>query len=199
MEDKFLKLVKELCGTQPIIADIGAREGAQSRKFKEEFPDAKIHAFEPNPYWMGNLQSNRFSYHEVALTDQVGDTDFYAIKSNNRGASSLFVPPEEILVHDGKTEYEKITVRGDTLSNYGLFDAIWMDVQGAELKVLTGADLTRTKVIATECETKQVYPGAVQFPELSKFMHDNDFVLVYFEQDWEKEANLIYVRRSNLD
>jgi hypothetical protein len=82
-------------------------------------------------------------------------------------------------------------------------DVLWMDVQGAELVVLEGMGemLDKVKVIATEVETAPVY-APTEFEEptnltnLSAFLFDRGFVLVDFVQDWEKEANVVYVKRS---
>lgn len=205
MTDPFVAAVKEYCPENPLILDIGSLNGHESVHFKENIPGCTIVAFEPNAESAICCEGRGFEVVRKAALDYTGTTDFYAIKhGTNDGASSVYEPlPGKILPWDKDPEYQKITVPCTRVDDWmkqwpgKKVDAVWMDVQGAELRVLNGFGdlLDHVSVIATEVETEPVYQGdTVQFPELNKFMFEHDFVLIKYVQSWEKEADLLYVK-----
>lgn len=60
---------------------------------------------------------------------------------------------------------------------FGTIDTLVIDVQGAELLVLQGADrvLQRTRAIVSEVSTRRYYDGGVLFPELRAFLKRRRF------------------------
>lgn len=209
MTGDFIAAVMEYCRPDPLILDIGSRDGVEAKLFTEQVPDCTVIAFEPNPASAVRCEGKGFEVVRKAVLDYSGTTDFYAIKhGTNDGASSVYEPlPGQILPWDKEPEYQKITIPCTRIDDWmkkwpgKQVDAVWMDVQGAELKVLQGfGSLLRTVgVIATEVETTPVYRGnPTQFEELSTLMHDHGFVLIKYVQAWDKEADLLYVNRSCL-
>ncbi len=204
----FMDALRDYCPTPSIILDIGSRDCVESAVFKEHFPAARIIAFEANPAHFATCRGKGIELVEKAVTDYDGDTDFYAIKpGTNSGASSLYEPIGAILPWDPLPISEKITVpctRIDTWAKentIGKVDAVWMDVQGAELKVLEGFSslLDGVSVVATEVETTPVYHGnPTQLDQLTAFMERKGFEQVKFIQAWEKEADVLYVRKRLL-
>jgi FkbM family methyltransferase len=66
----------------PLIIDCGANIGVTTLYFHFLFPDAEIHAFEPNKAVYGYLKKNTSPYkniynHEVALADTPGKLQFF--------------------------------------------------------------------------------------------------------------------------
>lgn len=204
MTDPFIDLINRYAPNPKVILDIGALDCAQSRFFTEQLPNTRVVAFEPSPDNVGLCRESGIELVEKVALDYTGQTDFYAIKpGTNSGASSIYEPLGEILPWDEKPVYSRITIPCTRIDDWAReadvkqIDAVWMDVQGAELKVLKGFGslLDKVSVIATEVETSPVYHGdPVQFAELSKFMFEHDFVLVDYKQAWEKEADLLYVK-----
>lgn len=204
MNDPFIQLINRYAPNPQTILDIGALDCAQSVFFKAEYPKARVVAFEPSPDHIERCRATGTELVEKVALDYTGQTDFYAIRpGTNSGASSIYEPIGEILPWDEKPVYSRITLPcirvDDWAKEAGVtkIDAVWMDVQGSELKVLKGFGdlLDKVSVIATECETDPVYHGdPTQFQELNKFMFSKDFVLVKYTQAWEKEADLLYVK-----
>jgi len=191
-----------------VAYDIGTRDMMQAIEICETYPQAHVHAFECNPQFLPECrtrESSRITLHEVCAHNFTGETTFHRITVDNPGASSIFFPEHTILGRDHKHQVAPVTVPCVRIDSMQLPqpDVLWMDVQGAELVVLEGMGemLDKVKVIATEVETAPVY-APTEFEEptnltnLSAFLFDRGFVLVDFVQDWEKEANVVYVKRS---
>ncbi len=61
--------------------DGGAYHGTASREFLKLFPDADVHAFEPNPAlakWF--MPTDRLHFHPVGLSDVSGIAEFHIPK-----------------------------------------------------------------------------------------------------------------------
>jgi len=95
-----------------------------------------------------------------------------------------------------KDEIPAITQRGDKLFNYfpPEIDAMCVDVQGAELKVLKGMGmlLDQINVIYAEVNLRELYDGCVLKDELSTWLKQQGFVNQEFFpvhlEEWEEGA-----------
>jgi FkbM family methyltransferase len=141
------KMVKK---SNPVIFDVGASDGSVVKKYKDIYPGAQIHAFEPQPdsfATLSQLASQLKDVHcnNIALSDVKGINTFY--KTNSYPSSSLlpsirsgsFVDQHTVLA-------EKYDVTLNTLNDYAeshnieYIDILKMDVQGNELNILKGGD-----------------------------------------------------------
>ena len=134
--ERFLSLV---CSGM-VVFDVGANIGIYSLLSARSVGSAGcIHAFEPTPFVANrlrdNVRLNKFQniiVNQVALSDQVGATEFYVHEEDDR--SSL-----------GAVSTKTITVQTITLDEYVQrariphIDLMKIDVEGAEVKVLRGA------------------------------------------------------------
>lgn len=207
MNDPFVEAVRKYAPEPSVILDIGSMDAAQAVFFNRAFQSASVFAFEPLPAHHAQCRAANVPLVEKAVLDYTGETVFHAIKpGTNSGASSVFVPPTQILPWDGAPIWEKITVPCIRIDDWAAsekitqIDAVWMDVQGAELQVLQGFGklLTGVKVIQTEVETEQVYEGATSFVDLVSLMYEHDFIMVSLIQAWQKEADAIFVQKGLL-
>jgi len=202
------------------ILDIGSWHLNQSLEFHEIFPEATINAFEPVPdsYQLclnSNHYPNKISVHNLALTDFIGETKFYAvdpIKSShpNVGASSLLKFKEGMngSFFNQTWIQNEITVKCSTLDewtkNYNKkIDIIWIDVQGAELNVFKGGDKTLddVKIIFTEVGLEAYYEGHTLRKDIDEYLISKGFVEIKesFELNgFDYEANTIYCKKDLL-
>lgn len=209
------------------IADIGSWHLKQSIEMAYIFPFAAIHAFEPNPEtykvcintWntLENSIKDRIFIHQIALSDEIGKVDFYPLdksktNSTNEGIASLnplMKSMDGSLLND-KWVQKKISVECNTLDNWCLIngiskiDLIWMDVQGAELKVLNGSKNIIKNVLAvcTEAGLIPYYENHCLKSDLDKFFINNNFYELeeaFLKTSWSNEkaaeADVIFINK----
>lgn len=173
----------------PVILEIGANDGTHTKWFKETFPAAIIHCFEPNPSALRRFSANvgrteGVFLHEVAVSGSTGEILFYPSVSMDSGSGketwdasgSLREPTGHLRVHPEISFADPIripSVRLDEwLSSQNLVevDFIWMDVQGAELDVFSGAreTLLRTRFLYTEYAVEELYKGQPSLIQILK-------------------------------
>ena len=189
--DLFANKIREVYGnTDPeIILEIGSRDLNSSIEILSHFPNSRIIAFEPTPeqYNMCFEKSKHYENIEVynfALSDEEGEVDFWVV-DGNVGGSSMFEP---IDVPYSSGTWNKIKVQSKRLDSFlksiGVekVDCIWMDTQGAELKVLKGMGtyLDSVKVIHTEACPKPYYKGQAVKSDLENYLIGNNFRLDQF-------------------
>jgi FkbM family methyltransferase len=147
MIENFLKYISDKT-KEYIIFDVGSRDCQQSIEFYNNFPNAKIYAFECNPNTIPICKSNiekytdRITLIEGAVCDYDGKITFYPINQEktvttwsdgNPGASSLFKSNGTYNVVETYVQDEIVTDchRLDTvMKNHGIpmVDIIWMDL-----------------------------------------------------------------------
>jgi FkbM family methyltransferase len=197
-----------------VALDVGSLDGEVTRRMLPLFPAARVFAFECNPDALGQCRAalaglDRARLVERAVCDVDGDTVFHPIDGTrtrtphadgNIGASSLYLASGDY-PHE---QYVQGTIcvpatRLDTWARGAGVDAVdvlWMDVQGAELRVLRGmGELLRTvRIIHTEVEFRSIYSGQALFPEVDGFLRAAGFVqrATMYRDEWF--GNLVYVR-----
>ena len=109
----------------------------------------------------------------------------FDVDAQNHGSSSI-LPPSEHLDREPSVHFSrKVLVDGltgdDWLSRVLLdrIDLLWLDLQGAELEVLTASRkmLEVTQVCHVEVSTRRLYEGAALFDEIYDFMISEGFQL----------------------
>ena len=204
------------------ILDIGAMDGWEGTNMAKVFPDARVYAFEPSrqncerstktymaqPFHV----RSRIGLSNIALTDETGPMQFWAVDEEkaqqakgkvNWGMGSVLKlenPDMWPWEHNAQVKVDVMGYRLDdwcTEANVPVVDAIWMDVQGAELMVLKGAakQLENIQVIMTEAGVKPYYEGHTLKPEITEYLESHGFTEVQAarQQAHEWEENVIYV------
>lgn len=208
-----INFVKPYLPENPIILEAGASTGEDTMRFKEIWPKSQIFCFEPVPSLYEKL-FNRVSkipgitVHGCALSNVYGEQKFNIAKSNE--ISSLF-PDNFLNVDIPQDVLDSVNMKKEDAHDYGdnesvvncttindwfylsgyikQIDFMWLDTEGAELKILQGASniLSRVKVVSCELNFQQFRKGAVMFDELYDFMIKNNFELKYIwgRDNWQ--------------
>ena len=169
------KIKSLLLKENPVIIEIGCHDGENTEWFATKFSQPTIHCFEPDPRALQKfkkkfLGNNKIILHPFALGECRGQMKFYqSYKSDNNGewdASGSLMAPKNHLKEYPFVKFES----GLSVDVYSLdeicesngidsIDLIWMDVQGAELKVISGGikSFQKARYIITEYSNKELY------------------------------------------
>lgn len=206
MIENFVSYIK----TDPkVIFDVGSRDCQQAIEFSKKYPNAKVYAFECNPNTLDICRENIKGYPNVTLIDKAihnydGECIFYPIDQKNTrttwsdgnpGASSLFKSNGKYdIEHYVQNETKVQCTRLDTvIRDYSIevVDALWMDIQGAELLALEslGEYLSKVEYIHAEVTYCEMYTGQVLFDEFDSYLTQHNFVKLNTPsyQGWQQD------------
>jgi len=184
---------------QPLLLDIGGHMGESVRFLRRLFPTAVIHSFEPSPGAFAELrllEDQRTHCHNVAVTDLDGTIDFYGnaishtnsvYRVNTNSQDSLFLEQQRnrraaIPEHTFNQPMQARSVRlASFCAQHGIghVDLLKLDVQGAERRVLDGAEqlLQATDNIVLEIMFFDYYEHQSSFLEIESVLYPAGFRL----------------------
>ena len=214
---RLQRLIVKLGVVVPTVFDVGANVGQSIEKFRQAWPGAEMHSFEPNPAPFSALSDKWGNtpgvvLNNVALADLNGTSPFHATRISE--AASLLSPTERMrmISVEHKYDYEVISIRTETLDNYcravncGKIDILKIDVQGAELCVLKGARalLQREMISAIYVETTfaACYEGQTNYSGLMSYLSCFGYELwdispfLYTSRDRLWAANSIFLSKT---
>jgi FkbM family methyltransferase len=164
------------------VLDIGGNLGAFTRWANEQWPQAKIFAYEPHPenaaMFKINTKGLPVTLTEAALTSMGGPT-INIIEGDYAGRHSTSMPV-------GEHFFPVPAVHPNTLPKA---DFVKVDTEGAELDILTHMDLSETKAVALEYHRKQ------DKHEITRLMEWNGFKKVY-HLDCDADRGLMKFKRQ---
>jgi FkbM family methyltransferase len=157
-----------------LILDIGSMDGADSKRFIKLVPDARVVAFEGNPYNYramradAELTTTSIRVENLLVSDVPGKTRFFVqnpegdMAGFNRGTSStrqrsLDGASMEEVILDAVRIDDFVTREYPNASRV----AAWVDVEGHSYGVVKSMDKAtdRVQLIHAEVETEEVWPG----------------------------------------
>lgn len=122
---------------------------------------------------------------QALLTDEVGKTVMFNVASNEGASSSIYDFGEHAKMFPDVSFEKQVALKSSTLEallkdggySEGYFDAIVLDVQGAELLVLKGAGsmIRSFKFIRVEACDFESYQGGCQLRDLDVFFRNAGF------------------------
>lgn len=181
---KFLEKINDVDN----VIDIGAAEGTLPLVYN--FPNANYYLFEPLKLYNDKLIAfnkkynvNNFEIFNVALSNKVGETDFFFIKE--APISSSINNPNEYWSGIKKDSTEKIKVSVNTLSNFKdkvdfNNSLIKIDTQGNEIDVLKGIDddiYDKAKFFILEIAFHKRYEKQCSFDDVYMLLREKGFKL----------------------
>lgn len=199
-----------------VILDVGSLHCLESIEFSKKYKNANIFAFEANidsyNVCLENTKYNtKIKVINKCINNYNGVCKFYPIDpiktkttwfDGNRGASSMFQSngAANHIEHYVQNEIEIECIRLDTFcKSQGInkIDAIWMDLQGAELLALQGLGdyLNDVEVIQTELEINPMYKDQCLFDDVEKYLNNRNFVRISGNTGALFGADFIYVKR----
>lgn len=191
----------------PVIIEAGAHIGRDTKKMLKQWPQAKIHAFEPVPELFEELKKNTTPYSNVtcyplALNNSSGTAQFY-ISSGRSTATSSLLAPKEYLIEHPTTVFEKTTVTTITLDawaeKYAIphVDFMWLDMQGGELSALqAGMHLLKTvKALYTEVSFAERYEKNPLYATIKCWLERQGFSVQKEEFRTSAWGNVLFIRK----
>jgi 2-O-methyltransferase len=181
-----------------VLVEIGCHNGSDTRKFRNMHPNARIVCFEPDPRNSMNLHKNGISdiaeVYPFAVSNHNGNMKFYLstgdvgtvdphnefINTDWSLSSSLKKPTGHLYQHTWITFPNSVDVQTIRLDDFDplkntKIDIMWVDVQGAEDLVFSGAKeaLKRTRYVYTEYSNLELYENQLNLTDLLKLFGDS--------------------------
>lgn len=216
--NKFAALIRRYVGEPEVLFEFGARDCTETLMIAREFPKARVFSFECNRATLPVCREKAATNPQITLTESaVGETDgnatFHPIDQEktvttwadgNPGASSLFLASGKYEVESYVQRSEEVSiVRPDTfMARNGIakVDAVWMDIQGAELMALRGFGerISDVRLLSLEAEFIQIYEGQPLFWEIHDFLAARGFFLMSFLTLGRDSCDAVFVRSARL-
>ena len=207
-----------------IAFEIGSRDLLDANTIQKKY-GCKVISFECNPDCIEECKKNKSIFNndniiliEKAVSRVDGYIKFLSIdldKYDNMGASSIFELDFITSRNTSDPDYHKSNVqklvkapsiRFDTFckENNIIPDAIFMDVQEAELEVLSSASdyLKNVKYIVTEVSRKSTYKGGCNIVSLNNFLENKGFQIlshtpdIISETEYFSYLDCVYINKS---
>ncbi len=201
------QLLRDLIGPSAVLVEAGAHNGSDTAELARLFPDGHVHAFEPVVPLRSELsrrtaEFTNVSIYPYALWSSSGTRSIFVSAGSSDGSSSLLEPKEHLEVHPGvvfETATEVATINLDDWSErYGIarVDLLWLDLQGAELEVLTSSPrvVGMAQVIYSEVNFRELYQGAGLYPQLRATLAAQGFQVKAEDRRWTDAGNALFVR-----
>lgn len=201
--------IRQFLPAAPIVIEAGAHIGVDTVEMAKLWPDGTVYAFEPVPEIFGQLERNTRGCRNVlcfpvALSAEGGETELFVSSGASDGSSSLLRPKEHLTVHPDVLFDTTLRIRTVRLDQWAeangvrRADLLWLDLQGAELKVLksAGALLQTVSAIHTEVSLIENYEGGELYQDLKEWLESQGFVVAREEMPWKDMGNVLFVRKG---
>lgn len=183
----------------PVILELGCNDGTDTKRILDEFPEATVHCFEPDPRPVERFQISdaRCTLHRVAIAAQDGTLKFYmsgGTPPNRRMldwdlSSSIRRPTRHLKAHPWCTFDRTCQVSARSLDSWfnehtelTQIDFIWADLQGAEGDLIAGGRTTlcnHTRYLYTEFYDTPMYEGQLTRQQILEQLPEFECVGIY--------------------
>jgi FkbM family methyltransferase len=188
-----------------VLVDVGCRWGIPDA-WKDRAADLRVYAFDADAEECARLQAQApdgVTYVPIALGERNESAVLHI--AADPGCSSVFSPEQRALeTFPELSTLEKVGERSVSLqtldewaaaSSVDVVDVMKLDVQGAELGVLRGAEqlLRRVRLLELEVTFNPIYEGQPLFSEVDAYLRDRGFQL------WRLSHLVHYANRAQQD
>jgi FkbM family methyltransferase len=171
----------------PIIIDCGAHIGSDSVEFAK-LKGSKVFSFEPVPDIFERLKESTSKFENIdcfniALGWFDGRTEMFVSSGTSDGSSSLLKPKKHLKHHPTVLFERRINVECKSLDSWAgengisKVDMLWLDMQGAEQKMLMASKsiIDSVKIIHTEVSKDETYEGVKSYKMFRKYLEKLGF------------------------
>ncbi len=202
LDDLFFEAVSALLVER--FVECGANNAEASRLVSRKGVAAL--AIEANPVTFSRVttvEADGYKAINVGLGKGADFLDFFVPSDNDTAGHATFSPSP------GK-EYSTVRVPVfplDEVLRAEKFDtgrtALWIDVEGFQQKVLQGALETlssdRCVLVKIEVENSLMFEGQILSEDVDSILSSFGFVAVFCDFEYEKQFNVVYVKKNELD
>jgi len=179
-----------------LVLDVGANAGFFGDAVRRQGYRGRIVSFEPLAEAFAELEQRvqddpLWETHRFALSDRDGEADLQV--AGNSWSSSLLPmearhvgsAPTSAIVRSERVPLARLDTLWEGLSR-GDRAYLKLDVQGAELDVLRGAERTlrEVEVVEAELSVVELYAGQPLLPDVVAFLEPHGFALVQLEPEF---------------
>jgi FkbM family methyltransferase len=182
---------------------VGGKLGNEIPIILRNFPSANVMVFECSSRYIERLEERfndepRVQVIPKAVSDFSGVSTFF--ETNLEGSGSLLPLAALHMSLFNSSQAESFQIETVTLDDFlgeKSLDVLWVDIQGAEAKLLKGATktLSRTRAIFIEVSEKaNLYAGSAPMVEINSLLNQNGFSLVGLGYDFNLTGNALYIK-----
>ena len=164
-----------------VLFDVGAHFGETNEILKSYFPESRIISFEANPNCIPYLNSRNIEFVPCLLGREDVDKVKFYINPNDPVSTGCSIFKETTVHFANASTIELPMYRLDSITPPELKpEFLKMDVQGAELSVLDGAEkiLPSIRWIYLEVSFVSCNEGAPMFKEVSDYLYSRGYTIV---------------------
>jgi FkbM family methyltransferase len=199
------------------ILQVGASWGQEFQQFVDRGVECAVLVEPlPAPYeHLAGLCRQRPGYvaFNALCSDVAGRTHRFHVASNGGQSSSILAPKNHLKVFEQVSFGQTVELASTTVDQIVAFleqngqggvtqglDTLYMDVQGAEFKVLLGAlrTLGRIDYIYTELIRSELYEGMMPLAAYCSLLETQGFVLNKLDYNAQHHADALFVRKGLL-
>jgi FkbM family methyltransferase len=195
-----------------VVLEIGAKEATFSRTMRKALPNAKVIAFEANPFVYAKQRkladpiAEGVDYRHLAVSDRTGEISFFVQTRRGTKPVKRTVGSNSLMARLGDVETEEVTVASTRIDELIAAEKLegsktaWIDVEGAIGLVLAGLGpvLDQFTMVFAEVEEREFWADQWTWPKVQAFFAERGFHAVARDFEYEGQNNVLFVRADVL-